>query len=104
MQLDIEVCKKQQLLLEELNKIIINKKDELINYFFVRYVVWYLLFSGRNASSKRFMEESKKLFDWLSFAGYKNKIVFFSNKIKSEPFKNRIVISIILFLNINFYI
>ncbi|MCF0145375.1 MAG: glycosyltransferase family 2 protein [Eubacterium sp.] len=34
--------------------------------FFVRYVIWYLLFSGRSASSEAFMREYKACFGWLA--------------------------------------
>ena len=80
--------------LNEVDKIVKDRNDELLNYFMFRHIIWYLLFSGRDASSKRFMEEYKRLFKWLNESGYKNKTGLFSSKIKSEPFQNRVYISI----------
>ena len=48
---------------------------------------------------QRFMEEYKRLFEWLKNQGYKLSIPFYSKKIKSEPFKNRLIISIFNFLS-----
>ena len=82
------------IVLNEVNKIVRDRDDELLNYFMFRHIIWYLLFSGRDASSKRFMEEYRRLFKWLDKSGYRNKTSLFSNKIKSEPFQNRVFISI----------
>ena len=70
-----------------------------MHYFVVKFIVWYLLFSGRDATSKRFMEEYRRLFAWKKEKGYKITIPFYSNRIKSEPLINRIYISIFLILD-----
>ena len=75
------------------------EKDEYLNYFVTRHIIWYLLFSGVDATPQRFMEEYKRLFEWLKNQGYKLSIPFYSKKIKSEPFKNRLIISIFNFLS-----
>ena len=80
--------------LNEVDKIVKDRNDELLNYFMFRHIIWYLLFSGRDATSKRFMQEYRRLFKWLEESGYRNKTSMFSNKIKSEPFQNRAYISI----------
>lgn len=85
--------------LKEIDKIVKDKNDKLLNYFMVRHIVWYLLFSGKYASSERFVEEYNRLFEWLKKSNYKNKISIFSKKIKSEPINNRIYISIFLLLS-----
>ncbi len=38
---------------------------ELHEYFIIRYIIWYLLYSGKNVSKQRFMQEYGKYFDWL---------------------------------------
>lgn len=47
----------------------INYKDinnvKLNQYFIIRYLIWYLLYSGKKATSKEFMFEYNKLFNWL---------------------------------------
>lgn len=44
---------------------IIDVSDELNQAWLVRYVVWYILFSGRNATSEEFLETDAVLFEWL---------------------------------------
>ena len=84
--------------LNEIDKLY-KEKDEYLNYFVTRHIIWYLLFSGVDATPQRFMEEYKRLFEWLKNQGYKLSIPFYSKKIKSEPFKNRLIISIFNFLS-----
>ena len=77
-------------LLTEVRKI--NEKnfdDPIINYFYYRYMVWYLLFSGKKATAKEFIKEYKKLSNWLKENNIKLHLNFTSKKIKSEPIKNR---------------
>lgn len=87
------------IVLDAIDRIVKDKNDELLNYFMFRHVIWYLLFSGRDATSLRFMEEYKRLFTWLKKSGYKNKTHFFSKKIKSEPYQNRLYISVFYILH-----
>lgn len=42
---------------------VLNKKEN--EFYFVRYVVWYLLFAGRNSAKEVLVEESEKLLAWL---------------------------------------
>ena len=42
------------------------ENQELNQYFIIRYLIWYLLYSGKNASKKDFMREYTKFFEWLS--------------------------------------
>lgn len=48
--------------------------EELNQYFIIRYIIWYLLYSGKNVSKKDFIYEYKKLFGWLgkNIPNYKN--------------------------------
>lgn len=41
------------------------ENKELHQYFIIRYLIWYLLYSGKSASSKEFIFEYHKLFNWL---------------------------------------
>ena len=62
-------------------------------YFVARYFIWYLLFSGRRATSKY-----KKIKKWLIDNNYYNYISF-SKILKNESsFKNKIIISIFLLI------
>lgn len=67
-------------------------EDMLVNYFYVRYVVWYLLFSGKSANKERFKEVSKKLFEWLKSHEIKNNYKIHSYDISSDPIKNRMAV------------
>lgn len=37
----------------------------LNQYFIIRYLIWYLLYSGKTATSEEFINEYTKLFSWL---------------------------------------
>lgn len=84
-----------------LDKILVeyNEKDELIEYYFVRYFIWYMLFSGRKSSSKKFIhyyDEGKK---WLKENKINNNISPFSYKLKGESIKNRIIVGTFLLID-----
>lgn len=57
-------------------------------------MVWYLLFSGKKATAKEFIKEYEKLSTWLTENNIKLRLPFTSKKIKSEPIKNRLSVSI----------
>lgn len=38
---------------------------EIHQYFIIRYIVWYLLYSGKNVSADKFISEYIKYFSWL---------------------------------------
>lgn len=42
-----------------------DKNDSTHEYFIIRYVIWYLLYSGKSVYSKKFYNYYKKCFDWL---------------------------------------
>lgn len=86
-------------LLDNINNNYKNKSDnELLNYFYFRYYIWYLLFSGKNSTSKDFMCEYMKIKKWMSKNNINNKIFPFSSKLKGESFKNRIIVFIFLMI------
>ena len=41
------------------------KKKEFIEYYFIRYIVWYILFTLKNSEWKKVREKKKEMFDWL---------------------------------------
>ena len=80
-------------LLDHMKKMKI-KNEEMKNYFMIKYCIWYLLYSGRNVNSNKFMIWYKKLFNWLNtnIPNYmKNEYIslFFP---KEEPFWHRFII------------
>src|SRR5574344_641185 len=54
-------------IIELLDAINYKKMDniELHRYFIIRYVIWYLLYSGKQSTSEKFNEYYEKYFDWL---------------------------------------
>lgn len=67
---------------------------EEVEFYFTRYIVWYLLFAGRNSNSQEMGRECIKLFDWLrhhfpKFLQNKNISLFYP---EGETFKNRIAV------------
>ena len=76
-----------------------DKKDELIEYYFVRYFIWYMLFSGRKSSSKNFMDYYVKCKMWFQENKIKNKISPFSNQLKGESLKNRMIVGTFLLMD-----
>lgn len=71
---------------------IIDMDDEYNKYFIERYVYWYLLFSGRNASKKEFINEYNIYIKYLNDHDIKNRVK--SVFLKGEPFKIKMVVLI----------
>ena len=51
-------------LMESINFPTIPDKD-IHEYFIIRYIIWYLLYAGKNVSSEKFLGEYNKYFAWL---------------------------------------
>lgn len=51
-------------LVERINYKNIDNKP-LNEYFIIRYLIWYLLYSGKNVKPKAFVKEYQKFFEWL---------------------------------------
>lgn len=85
-------------LLDKIDEAIEGSRDRLYQLWYVKWVVWYLCFSGREASPKAFQEESKRLFAWLRKNGIKCSFPLFSKDVEGEPMKNRAAVVIYLLL------
>lgn len=75
------------------------EKDEYINYYFYKYYVWYLLFSGRTSSKEIFLREQFRIKSWLKDKNIKNTISPLSTKLKGESFSHRVSVFIFLWLD-----
>ncbi len=69
-------------------------KNQYVEYFFLRYIVWYILFTGKKSDSKIISAETNLLFEWLEekFPNYKknkNVSLFYP---KGETFQNRLAL------------
>lgn len=84
-----------------LNKIYENtgKKNQFYEYFYVRYAVWYLLFSGRAASPASFGKEYRRLFSWLEKKKIPLKFPLFSGKVRGEKWSVCLAVNFFLMLH-----
>lgn len=57
---NVDICK----FVEEINFKNVDNK-ELHDYFIIRYLIWYLLYSGKEVSPKAFINQYNIEFDWL---------------------------------------
>ena len=72
--------------------------SKIYQFYYVRYIVWYLLFSGKNANKKDFMKEYHRGRKWLA----KHNISFcfpaFSKIFSGEKLKNRLIVQIFVIM------
>lgn len=81
-----------KVVLEEISANCGDSDKELLEYYLYRYLVWYMLFSGRKATKAEFLRhfyENKTFLD-QRFA-YKNHL--FSSKINGESLRNRVIVA-----------
>ena len=91
---DIDILK----LVSDLIKIDGFLDDELNCYYVYRYLVWYLLFSSRNANSKQFISEYNRLKNWYDKHINKKIISSLSPKIYGERLEKRTIILIFIII------
>ena len=70
---------------------------EYVKYYLKRYYVWYLLFSGRNASSNEFYRQYHLMKDWLKEHHQLSSISPLSRRVSGERFLSKI--SMVIFLS-----
>lgn len=90
---NIDVCYLLNQLLD------ITGKDGIYNYYYLRYAVWYLLFSGKNAKRDEFMMEYKKIFKWLKKNNISHNFLKYQFSIGGEGLLNRIAVGTIIILD-----
>lgn len=73
--------------------------NDFYNMFYVRYIIWYLLFSGRQANAKRFVKEYKRGFAWLYKKQIPLRFPIFSCKTKGEKLSVKMIINVFLILH-----
>ena len=74
------------------NLLKISGKSDMYSMYYVRYVIWYLLFSGKQANRKEFMQQYHLSFGWLKQNEIPIFFPLFSSKIKGERFSNRLIV------------
>lgn len=74
------------------------QKSKVLDYYFTRYSIWYLLFSGKSATGQEFVEEYKRILAYFKKKKITRKVYFFEKGIKGEHVKNRFVVMVFLTL------
>lgn len=85
-------------MLDHIDLAIEGSRDRLYQLWYVKWVVWYLCFSGRDAKKKDFLEEADRMFDWLDKKKIKCTFPVFSKDVEGEPLKNKVIVVIFLWL------
>ncbi len=77
------------------------KKKEFIEYYFIRYIVWYILFTLKNSEWKKVKEKKKEMFDWLEtkFPYYRKNPNIKMGLPKGDSLRNRLSVCGIIRLN-----
>ena len=78
-----------------------NVNNEYIEFYMIRYCIWYLLFSSKKCNFDILEDEYEKVFSWLreKYPNYrKNKNVSFFRP-NGENIKNRIIVKVYMFLH-----
>jgi glycosyltransferase involved in cell wall biosynthesis len=73
---------------------------EEVEFYFIRYVVWYLLFVGRKSSYNQIREEFVKTFAWLNekFPEFQKNKNISMKRPRGETLKNRVIVYAFLLL------
>lgn len=89
------------ILLDALNDLYVkhDARNPIFDYFIFRYTVWYLLWSGKSASRNRFLDEYRRLSNWLTRNDYKLTMHWFDRRISSDKVFNRLCVSAFDFLS-----
>lgn len=82
-------------------KKILEKNYEIMEMYFIRYIVWVLLFSIKKLDYKTINEEYKKIFSWLKekFPNYKKNKLLGLRKPKGEILEVRVIVYIFMTLH-----
>lgn len=85
-------------LLEKITKLKNYKHYKVLDYYFVRFSIWYLLYSGKNATSKEFFCEYQKIIKYFKEENIQRKNYFFTKEIKGEQLKTRLIVMFFLLI------
>lgn len=83
-------------LLEHLYEI--TGKQKIYDYYYVRYVVWYLLFSGKKAKKEDFLLVCKSCMAWLKQHGIKLRFPMFNKIVKGEKFSTKLSVKLFILI------
>ncbi|MGN1327952.1 MAG: glycosyltransferase [Clostridia bacterium] len=80
---------------------ILQNKYQLLEMYFIRYIIWYLMYTTKKAKYKDISEEYDKLFNWLEerFPNYKKNTLVRITKPKGESLLIRTFISFFMLMH-----
>lgn len=76
----------------------ITGKQKIYDYYYVRYVIWYLLFSGKKSRKEEFMKAYHMGRKWLAEHKIPFRFPAFSRIFTGEKLSNRMIIQIFVIL------
>lgn len=84
-------------LLQNVLSISAHQEDVYLKYFIKRYYIWYLLFSGRRATSKEFISEHRRIKDWIKENKLDCSLNPLSRKLTGEGYRSRLIVMVFRF-------
>lgn len=81
-----------RVLLDKVKHDCTRQDNDYLNFFFHKYIIWYLLFSGRHATTKEYMAEYKRLFAWEEKNVKERIMSSFDRRVSGELAKTRVII------------
>lgn len=76
-------------LLDKINSLF-NVKPELLKYYYRRFLVWWLLYSGKQASPQEFIVEHDRVMRWIDANHVKSSLTPFSPMLRGERLFERL--------------
>lgn len=76
----------------------ITGKQKIYEYYYVRYVVWYLLFSGKKATKEDFLTVCKSCMEWLKQHKIKLHFPMFNEIVKGEKFFTKLSVRLFILI------
>ena len=65
-------------------------KPEFLKYYYRRFLVWWLLYAGKEATSVDFLAEHRRVMGWLRDNGVKSRLTAFSPQLRGEKLFDRL--------------
>lgn len=83
---------------EFLGKIVDHPKFQVTSYtkyFFKRYYIWYLLFSGRQASAEEFLREHRQITQWLEERDLRSSLSPFNRQVNADRLQTKLAVAVL---------